>query len=329
MERFLTNSLWSSIKVAVKRATRVHAAVAYLHDASHLPLHRGDILVCDASPAAIKADQTSISVLRALRKKGVRLFSFAGLHAKVIVADNTVFASSGNASLNSVNGVLTEAGISSSGPAVVAAARAFIHELVEDPDTIELDAKVLRELSKLPVRKPPAGMRRTGAKGRRNPEASEPTSWIVGSVDLDSDSFPNEASLVKEAEAKIKAELRISDTSWIRWAGGSKFRAMARAGAQIIVISRRTTPKNCAPYAVSPPSAILLRQVDPKGKWTRFYYDPDLVLPLRTLDWKSFQSLAKKAGVPRRLTRHSTFAVDDDVMEELNRLWPRKRLAKR
>jgi len=66
-----------------------------------MPLRRGDMLVCDASPAAIKRRLTSTKALRQYDRIGVTVFSLAGLHAKVIAAKSFAWVGSTNASENS------------------------------------------------------------------------------------------------------------------------------------------------------------------------------------------------------------------------------------
>ena len=67
MDRFLgKNRVWSAINERVKsQSKQVIAAVAYVGiDAPYiLPLRRGDLLVCNASKAAIKQGSTSALAL--------------------------------------------------------------------------------------------------------------------------------------------------------------------------------------------------------------------------------------------------------------------------
>lgn len=66
-----------------------------------MPLRGGDVLVCDASDAAIKGRMTSVAALRSYRRRGVGLFSIEGLHAKVIASPTAAWVGSANASRNS------------------------------------------------------------------------------------------------------------------------------------------------------------------------------------------------------------------------------------
>ena len=124
---------------------------AYVHDTSHLLLGRGDVLVCDASQAAIAGGQTSAAALKLLAKKKVLLYSLPGLHAKVVVADDIAFVGSGNASRNSIGAYLIEAGLRSSSPTTLAGALAFIHQLLQSPQVTAMTSARLRALGKIKV----------------------------------------------------------------------------------------------------------------------------------------------------------------------------------
>ena len=98
---------WPTIRRDLDRPNRrsVVAVVAYIgNDApAVMPLRAGDILVCDASDAAIKGRLTSVAALKAYRRRGVELFSLEGLHAKVITSPTSAWIGSTNASSNSEN----------------------------------------------------------------------------------------------------------------------------------------------------------------------------------------------------------------------------------
>ncbi len=101
---FLTNkALWKLLPAKVKTARKVDAAVAYLGQggADLLPLRRGHRLVVDMSRATVQAGTTDPREVEKLLLRGVRVFSRQRLHAKVVVADNSVFAGSANISKNS------------------------------------------------------------------------------------------------------------------------------------------------------------------------------------------------------------------------------------
>ncbi len=82
---------------------RVVAAIAYVaKDAPDLlPLKEGDILVCDAEDASIKAGRTSAEALWKYHTSGVTIYKHRGLHAKVVVLPRAAFVGSANASFTS------------------------------------------------------------------------------------------------------------------------------------------------------------------------------------------------------------------------------------
>jgi hypothetical protein len=324
LERFLSDTLWIEIKQLLKSAKRARAAMAYVHDITHLPLKRNATLVCDASSVSVAAGQTSVRVLRVLAKKGVHLYSAPGLHAKLVIADQIAVIGSGNASGSSISQRLIEAGVVTSAPSVLASAHAFVEQLIQSPDTTILDTAELSKLARIKVKRRPfgIGLSRRRVTHRKN-SAQEPSTWIVGLTDLDEDEFQSEEREVEKAERIIKTQFRRADPSWMRITGSSRFRRSAPAGSQVIVTTVESGRKRALPYEVTAPTPILYRQDDKDGKWTRFYYDPDRSAHLKSIDWATFLSIAKKSGVRRQIKRFSTIQIAPAIMEEMTRIWPR------
>jgi hypothetical protein len=106
---FVTNRIWKSISTAAKRADApVYAAVAYFGKGASklLPLPTNSRLVVDASFAAVKNGQTCPADLRAMQKRGVRIYSILNLHAKVYVFGGFAFIGSANASNHSAGSLI-------------------------------------------------------------------------------------------------------------------------------------------------------------------------------------------------------------------------------
>ena len=122
---------WPHITRAIRTRGPRYAAVPYLgHLAPELlPLRSGDLLIVNASTAAIRAHATSPAVLSHYLSKGVRILSSSALHAKVIVTNQRAVIGSANASENSI--FTHEAVIISDDPQVVADSRAFINNIDE------------------------------------------------------------------------------------------------------------------------------------------------------------------------------------------------------
>lgn len=122
---------WPHITRAIRTRGPRFAAVPYLgHLAPELlPLRSGDLLIVNASTAAIRAHATSPVVLSHYLSRGVRILSSSVLHAKVIVTNQRAVIGSANASENST--CTHEAVIISDDPQVVADGRAFINNIDE------------------------------------------------------------------------------------------------------------------------------------------------------------------------------------------------------
>lgn len=123
---------------------RVVAAIGYVgkegHD--HLPLGRGDLLICDASLAAVRNGATNPEGLRQFLAAGVDVRSVEGLHAKVVVLPRRAFVGSQNASAHSANHLL-EAAIETTDADDVRSLRDFVMGL----DAVELTAESIEALA--------------------------------------------------------------------------------------------------------------------------------------------------------------------------------------
>src|ERR1035438_7169707 len=149
MTRFIPNDIWKIVAQRTKRAGRRRAAIAYVTRDLPLSLQEGDILITDASKHAISSGQTSALLLRTLFERCVELLSYGGLHAKMIVLDNTAIVSSANLSDQSVNSRLVEAGLVTDHPGTVAGALSFIEQLKSLSQ--KLTSKRIETLERIPV----------------------------------------------------------------------------------------------------------------------------------------------------------------------------------
>ncbi|RZI53567.1 MAG: phosphatidylserine/phosphatidylglycerophosphate/cardiolipin synthase family protein, partial [Pseudonocardia sp.] len=93
-------SPWPHITRAIRTRGARYAAIGYLgQDAPELlPLRAGDLLVVNASKAAVRAHATSPAALAYYVNKGVRVLSSPTLHAKVIATNTRAVIGSANAS---------------------------------------------------------------------------------------------------------------------------------------------------------------------------------------------------------------------------------------
>lgn len=314
MQKLLLSSIWSQIKTLSKQAHRTQSAIAYVSSSGYLHLKPGDTLIVNASEPAIKSGATSAKVLSKWHRDGVNLFSSDRLHAKLIVMDEFAFIGSANASILSAE-QLNEAVLLTDSPVVVSQARSFIYQFAQEAESPTKDR--IKQLCKIKVarQKIPLGTR------RKTFVASGDTTWVVSKVDLDERKYANEQRDVEQAQRKLATSYPKADPTWIRWTGKSRFRNQTKNGDRFIVHTRETT--RGTPYEVHPPSTLLEKQ--DQGKWTRFYYDPELSRPKKTLSWKAFRDLLKVAGVHKKLEKNTTASLSFQEAMELECLWPRKR----
>ena len=139
-------SPWPHITRAIRTRGARYAAIGYLgQDApALLPLRAGDLLVVNASKAAIRAHATSPAALTYYLNKGVRVLSSPTLHAKVIVTNTRAVIGSANASENST--LADDAVVITDDPEIIAGVRKFIDSLDEitEVDQVFLDDAILK-----------------------------------------------------------------------------------------------------------------------------------------------------------------------------------------
>jgi hypothetical protein len=249
MTKLVTGRVWGQLKAARARSDRrAWVAAAYVGKgaARLLNLKRGSFLVADASDNAVKTGQTCPADLIALMKKGVRIFSYPGLHAKVYVFGKTAAIGSANASHHSVN-VLTEAMVMTSDVKAVEQARTFVKSIAKD----ELGPEALKRLSKL--YRPPRLPNSVGSRKRRARKASvtselprirvihlSPVEWS------ERDEAEHDAG---DTDAKRHREHRSWRTDDFQWIGSENF----RRGEKIMMV----TEENRGHLLADPPATVI------------------------------------------------------------------------
>lgn len=123
-------SVWPIIKAQIKKSKRsqqIFAAIAYIGtDATKImPLRRGDVLVCNASEAAIKQGSTAAVALKTFFDRGVRIFNEPHLHGKLVVFPKRAFIGSANVSSRSRD-VLFEAVVETTDSGIVRSSQRFV-----------------------------------------------------------------------------------------------------------------------------------------------------------------------------------------------------------
>ena len=81
------------------------------------------------------------------------------------------------------------------------------------------------------------------------------------------------------------------------------------------------------PHLIEPPASILRRQ--DRAPWTRLYFDPESALPRRSMTWKAFGELCRKAGILREVVGNTTRLLNAGEADRLFDLWPRGRRKQR
>jgi hypothetical protein len=263
--------------------------------ADHLKFKDGDILICDASDAAIQGGLTSAAQLHAFLDAGAEMYSYEGLHSKVAVFDSSVIIGSANLSANAGIGTC-EANLLTDDLQIVALALGFIEKVRRDAVSITPD--YVRRIEELPVTPRRAISRQHRAKITVGPSRV----WFVSTRELSDRITSTEAVFEKAGmeEAKRLSRFERSEIEAIRWAGKSKFRSEAKAGDVVIQAFTYFSGKRAVTEVYSP-AAIIHPQKYPK--WTRFYleYPRDW----GTYRWQDVEKDFHSLGV-RNISRGST-----------------------
>jgi len=246
--RFVANrELWGALREHVRKTNGVRAAIAYFgrNGAKLFPLKRGDTLVADASLGAVRQGVTDPRALRTLMQRGVAIFSRERLHAKFIIADRTLIASSANVSRNSRD-VLDEAGIITTDPAALRRAADFFEKLCTEPVGKKYLARCVSEYR--PPRFKPA-VEKPARRGRseRVPEANL---WFVGGLVAEEET-PLMQRLSERAERRLRHPEK-SEVSWIHYRAKPKFLLGIRLGDWIV-----DCMKDGKTRYVGPPAQVL------------------------------------------------------------------------
>ncbi len=210
--QFITRGVWKSITASAKAARKpALVAVAYFGQGASklMPLPAGSRLVIDASEGAVKSGQTHPADLIRLQKRGVVIYSYPLLHAKVYAFDGFAFVGSANASNRSA-GTLREAVVKTSDQAVVRSARAFVRDLCRD----ELSPGRLDRMQKM-YRPPriPGGSKETRKASSRKAASGLPRLFLA---QLELKDLPEGSEAASEKGMKIAKARRNHGRSYVR-----------------------------------------------------------------------------------------------------------------
>ncbi len=290
MQRFESTSLWQEIDRCARNSRAKSVAIAYFTE-NGIGLREGDRLVVDASDRAVKSRQTDRELLTQLVSQGVRVFSFPGLHAKVMVFDSIAIVGSMNSSHSSRHH-LQEAAIVSDELATVNSARFFIDQLIDDATRI--DQAFLERLASLKLAK--TTYQWPSKVGRSvKPNQSAPRTWVVGLYDTQGEQLSDhnknafKTGLTAAGFHQSKSDSRLSHF-WLT--GFYKMRKQARKSDLVIQIWRPTKDSK-TPSAVYPPVPIRHIEVGERRTW--FYVEDWADIERRSISWKRFKAIAGHA----------------------------------
>ena len=308
MDKLLTGNIWKQISGQASKEHRRAAAIAYVSEPQHLKLKKDDVLICDASDAAIKTGVTTAKALRAYLNSRVRLYSHPNLHSKLLVFGANVLVGSCNVSTSSANR-LREAALLTTNPAIRSQALALVLMAQEASETIDND--FIERISRIKVVKRP----RFVGKRRRLRERLGNRTWIIKTIPIADERYRDEEKLVEKAEKEVENRLakESSEIAWVRWTGKGSFRKLAREGDTMIDMSSAVGSKQ---MTVSGPVAILKRQ--DYGRWTRLYYEWREDLP--EMSWTNFVRRLRKVGI-RSIKRGSTRELKPNEARLIETIW--------
>lgn len=324
---FLSNdTLWETISSQIKAARRVDAAIAYFGQggAKLLPLRTGHRLVVDMSPATVRAGGTDPREVQKLIGRDVELFTRRNLHAKIVVADNTVISGSANVSRHSQQ-VLDEAAILTTEPSAIRRSREFIDRICTEP----IRPEYLEECKR--IYKPPrfSGQRASG-KGRQQ-RAKHAKLWLVNLGEYTVPESETERYEKGEAKAKklVKDESRSTMHSF-HWPSKPKMASDLEFGDWIIEVM---TYKDKS-ILVYPPGQLLFIDHyvrDPESGKERWVFHLEAPKRGETMTWKEFGRATKSFFGSGASSKPRTRAIRDvQVADQMLALWtPGGRVSRR
>lgn len=318
MTRFVANDIWKVVEKKAKNPGRRRAAIAYVTRDLPLNLHNGDVLITDASKNAIASGQTSATLLRALFDRGVELFSYSGLHAKLIVIDNTAIVSSANLSGHSIDGTLVEAGVVTDHPGTLSGALSFIEQLKHLSQ--KLTEKRIKTLELIPVVRNggwPHG--RSSTKGRPN-VARNSSSWIASIHEWTTGFEDGDEAEINEGLAQateLMADPR-SEACWVCYNKKSRFAQHVLPGDTVVWLWR-TKPSSKRPEFVFRHSSILLSKVGKRHTW--LYYEEPVHAQKQRMKWGVFRRLCGHIGLPYQVGVNTERKLPEQYSNGLHDLW--------
>lgn len=219
----MDQEVWPRLTELAAKAKRAYVAVAYVGSDAHqlLKLKRGSVLVADCSVEAARAGQVNPDAIAAYLDGGVRVYRHPGLHAKVYVFDDTAVIGSANISKRSRD-QLVEAAVATSTKGDVAAARAFVASLAQEPVTADLLAE-MKAAWQQPKFKP--ATKRPRLKWHPIPDHDAWTLWCIYTEDTDLPGYIQAAVDAHHGQVKRLATAANFRLETLLWETRPPFRA--------------------------------------------------------------------------------------------------------
>lgn len=288
MQAFLDREqLWTTLQQRARIGKGKNlVAVPYVGTgaAKLLPLGAGDVLLCALTEGNCRNGSVNPDELYALRKRGVRLFIRADLHAKVYLLGTRLIVGSANLSVNSRD-ALDEAGLHTSDKSVVKRARTWFAERMAEPVTPAWLAycKKIHRPAKAP------GRERARKNASSLPRARRV--WLLRAEYWDA--FPESELAAVESASRVAAR-RLEDhkqyeVDHIRFTGKSRFLDLIQQGDVLIAVCDNKV------YPHGRVLGIKRTKTPNQGLATHIFYEAPK--NPETIGWSSFRRRCAKFGL--------------------------------
>lgn len=283
-------------------------AVAYFSNDENLQFNPNDLLIVNASDAAISSGQTNAAVLQRAVNSGAKVYSCENLHAKIFVLGSEMFIGSANISSNSRNNLI-ECLVYSKDQNLVSDSIKFIKSLI--PLSVPVDSDFLYRILNIEV----INNYNNIQINNRQPNQIIPTQcWLIGIRDRNVNPVNqviNDRIAVDINRNQNNQNVNV-DWFWWRTAHNSAFANSAEIGDLIVLIIRPDN-NNLVNTAVYLHARIC--DIRNEGMYTIYFYTlPNNAVAIR---WNIFVEIATQANIPnnivptscRRLTRVQSNAL--------------------
>lgn len=271
---------------AMLKQRSILAAVAYVSCTDGLSLTEGDVLVCNASEKSALAGATRRDTLKRLVRKGVKVWSNANLHAKVVIAEDMVLVGSANWSVNSEANLL-EASIFSEDQKVVAAAKAYVNGLIRDGGT-EVNREFLKNMPE-----PMAAVEGGGGNRRAQKTRKKERCWLINLHPLKVTQRNRAALEGIDKMAKNLQENVPDSVESVLYSASSKIALKIDIDDKLVIIWRASKIETL----VYPECVVC--GIYQKDGYRGILYQSSKLIENRGVPWSSFSRIAMKAGITR------------------------------